>query len=133
MAPIELHSKSSLPLSAAKRLTSSVDLNPEFWANETGVLIDQRVGQMTYVNAMQAIDKARRDRFFMMPCNLDWSSANSRRFFVSTTSPKCLRFIASSFGDIFLVLATNPNDEYTWYMIQISSYGVAFYRVIRES
>ena len=97
------------------------------------MLWNQRLAQVSYVNALQGIDKARNDRFFMMPCNLDWSSANSRRFSLSQKSRgKCLRFVASSAGDIFVVFATNPNDEYTWYMVQISSYGVAFYRVYSQ-
>lgn len=115
-----------------KKKSGIVGLKPEYWEKYTGVLWNQRLAQVSYVNALQGIDKARNDRFFMMPCNLDWSSANSRRFSLTTKSGgdgKCLRFVASSAGDIFVVFATNPNDEYTWYMVQISSYGVAFYRV----
>lgn len=117
-------------LAIVKRISKS-NLNPEYWDKNIGVLNNQRIGQMTYVNALQGIEKARSDRFFMMPCNLDWSSANSRRFFISSNHSKCLRFIASSSGDIFVVFATNPNNEYSWYMVQISSYGVAFYRVFK--
>lgn len=99
----------------------------EHWS-ENGFLQNSKIAQASYVNVLQGIEKAKNDRFFVMPCNLDWSSANSRRFSISLNYGKCLRFIASSYGDIFLVIATNPNDEYTWYFVQISSYGVAFYR-----
>ncbi|RNA33125.1 putative mucin-4 [Brachionus plicatilis] len=99
----------------------------EHW-NDHGFLQNSKIAQASYVNVLQGIEKAKKDRFFIMPCNLDWSSANSRRFSISLNYGKCIRFIASSYGDIFLVIATNPNDEYTWYFIQISSYGVAFYR-----
>lgn len=105
----------------------------EYWGKHVGLLYNQRIAQVTFVNALQGIEKARNDRFFMMPCNLDWSSANSRRFSVSPEHGKCIRFIASSLGDIFLVFVTNPADEYSWYMLQISSYGVAFYRVLYYS
>lgn len=102
--------------------------NNEHW-NENGILHNMKVAQVSFVNVLQGIEKAKNDRFFIMPCNLDWSSANSRRFALSLKHGKCLRFIASSYGDIFIVFATNPNNEYTWYFVQISSYGVAIYRV----
>jgi hypothetical protein len=95
---------------------------------ENGILKNMRVAQVSYVNVLQGIHKAANDRFFVMPCNLDWNSANSRRFAVSLNNGKCLRFIASSTGDIFVVFATNPNNEWTWYFFQISSYGVALYK-----
>lgn len=101
----------------------------ENWG-ENGILKNMRVAQVSYVNILQGIDKAYKDRFSIMPCNLDWSTANSRRFTVSLKHGKCLKFVASSYGDIFVVFATNPHNEWTWYMLQISSYGVALYRVI---
>lgn len=101
----------------------------EYWS-DNGLLKNMRVAQVSYVNVLQGIQNALNVRFFIMPCNLDWSSANSRRFAVSSTSNgKCLRFVASSLGDIFVVFATNPHNEYTWYFVQLSSYGVALYRV----
>ena len=100
----------------------------DLWG-ENGILKNMRVAQVSYVNILQGIEKAFKDRFFIMPCNLDWSTANSRRFTVSLKYGKCLKFVASSFGDIFVVFATNPNNEWTWYFIQISSYGVALYKV----
>ncbi len=100
----------------------------ENWG-ENGILKNMRVAQVSYVNILQGIDKAYRDRFSIMPCNLDWSTANSRRFTMSLKHGKCLKFVASSYGDIFVVFATNPHNEWTWYFVQISSYGVALYRV----
>lgn len=102
----------------------------EYWG-DNGLLKDMRVAQLSYVNALQGIERAKHknESFYMMPCNLDWSSANSRQFAISLHHGKCMRFIASSYGDIFVVFATNPNDEKTWYIVQLSSYGVALYKV----
>ncbi len=88
-----------------------------------------KIARASYVNALQGIQRAFNDRFFIMPCNLDWSNANNRRFGVSMKRGKCLRFVAASYGDIFVVFATNPHNEWSWYYFQISSYGVALYKV----
>ena len=88
-----------------------------------------KIAKASYVNALQGIERAFNDRFFIMPCNLDWNNANNRRFPVSRKNGKCLRFVAASYGDIFVVFATNPNNEWTWYYFQISSYGVALFKV----
>lgn len=101
--------------------------NSEHW-KRGGVLRNMHIGQVNYVNILQGIHKASGARYFIIPCNLDWSTANSRRFAVSLQQGKCLRFVASSYGDIFVVFATNPNNQNTWYYVQISSYGVALYR-----
>ncbi len=101
--------------------------NSEHW-NQNGLLRNMRIAKVSYVNVLQGIHKASSIKYFIVPCNLDWSSANSRRFAISLKNGKCLRFIASSYGDIFVVFATNPNNQKTWYIVQISSYGVAFYR-----
>ena len=104
------------------------NLNEQWSSN--GILNNMIVAQVSYVNVLQGIGKAENDRFFIMPCNLDWSSANSRQFAISLANGKCLKFTASSFGDIFVVFATNPQNEWTWYYFQISSYGVALYKVL---
>lgn len=96
---------------------------------DTTMMRKMKIARASYINALQGIDRAINDRFFIMPCNLDWSTANNRRFAVSAKRGKCLKFIAASYGDIFVVFATNPNNEYSWYYFQISSYGVALYRV----
>ena len=111
-----------------KEIVTSSSASSEIWGNN-GNMRDMRAAQVSYVNILQGVAKAFNDRFFVMPCNLDWSTANSRRFTVSLSRGKCLKFIASSEGDIFVVFATNPHNEWTWYFFQISSYGVALYRV----
>lgn len=113
----------------SSRQRTNVDSSPmyEHWS-KSGVLKDMKVAQVSYVNPLQGIQKALKTRFFIMPCNLDWSSANSRRIAVTRSHGKCLRFVAASLGDIFVVFATNPQNEYTWYFVQISSYGVAIYK-----
>ena len=88
-----------------------------------------KIAKAKYVNAIQGIERAINDRFFIMPCNLDWNNANNRRFAVSMKDGKCLRFVAASYGDIFVVFATNPNNEWSWYYFQISSYGIVLYKV----
>lgn len=108
-------------------IASQLDTN---WG-DNGVLRNTRIAKASYVNILQGIEKAAKNRFFIMPCNLDWSTANSRKFSVTLKHGKCLRFIASSYGDIFVVFATNPHNEWTWYSVQISSYGVALYKVIQ--
>jgi hypothetical protein len=95
-----------------------------------GILRNMQIAKASYVNVLQGIKKTTTDRFFITPCNLDWSSANSRRFAVTLKHGKCLKFVASSFGDIFVVFASNPHNEWTWYFLQISSYGVALYKVL---
>jgi hypothetical protein len=114
--------ESLLNLKEIKKLANS-----EHW-NQDGLLKNMRIAKVSYVNVLQGIQKAADIKYFIIPCNLDWSSANSRRFAISLKHGKCLRFIASSYGDIFVVFATNPNNQNTWYFVQISSYGVAFYR-----
>ncbi|KAJ7378601.1 hypothetical protein OS493_021901 [Desmophyllum pertusum] len=62
-----------------------------------------------------------------LPCNVKWS--NAMRFDPSEREGKCLHFtlvyqrkLRSSF------LSVVPNDKNTWYYVQISSHGVAFYK-----
>ena len=98
---------------------------------DASMMRKMKIARVSYVNVLQGIEKAVKDRFFIMPCNLDWSSANNRRFSVSIKHGKCLKFIASSIGDVFVVFATNPNNEWSWYVLQISSYGVALYKVVQ--
>jgi len=102
----------------------------EHWGTN-GLLRNTKVARLSYVNILQGVDRASKDRFFVTPCNLEWTTANSRRFTVTLQHGKCLRFVASSFGDIFAVFVTNPHNEYTWYFVQISSYGVALYKAGR--
>ena len=110
------------------KLKEDLEISENWGAN--GMLKNMKLAQVSYANVLQGIHKAANNRFFVMPCNLDWSTANSRRFALSLKRGKCLRFIASSFGDIFVVFSTNPYNEYTWYFVQISSYGVAIYKVM---
>ena len=119
-----LESHSSL---SKEKLSNSSSRSAQWSPN--GLLYNVKVAQVSYVNVLQGIHKAVGKRFFIMPCNLDWNSANNRRFSVTFNQGKCLKFIASSYGDIFVVFATNPQDEWTWYTLQISSYGVALYKV----
>ena len=122
------HLESHSSLVNLKEINNPNKYSLNYWG-DNGILLNMFVAQVSYVNVLQGIHKAMNNRYFIMPCNLDWSSANSRRFIISNKNGKCLRFIASSLGDIFLVFASNPQNEATWYFVQISSYGIALYRV----
>ena len=63
-----------------------------------------------------------------LPCNVKWS--NAMRFDPSNKEGKCLHFTASSKGTIFIIFAAVPNNEDTWYYVQISTYGVGIFKVI---
>ena len=119
-------------VSNAKSISKNNNKNKENiderW-NDKMIMRRIKIAKASYVNALQGIERAFNDRFFIMPCNLDWNNANNRRFPVSRKNGKCLRFVAASYGDIFVVFATNPNNEWTWYYFQISSYGVALFKV----
>jgi hypothetical protein len=108
--------------------TNSNENIDERW-NDKMIMRRIKIARVSYVNALQGIERAFNDRFFNMPCNLNWNNANNRRFPVSRKTGKCLRFVAASYGDIFVVFATNPNNEWSWYYFQISSYGVALFKV----
>jgi hypothetical protein len=98
------------------------------WDN-VNIIKDFNFATVSYVNILQAIEHVVNNRFAIVPCNLDWSKANSRRFSLSVKNGKCLRFSAASLGDIFVVFATNPKNPLTWYYLQISPHGVALYKV----
>ena len=42
---------------------------------------------------------------------------------------KCLKFTAATEGELFVVIATTPSDQNTWYIFQITTKGVIFYKV----
>ena len=64
-----------------------------------------------------------------LPCNVKWS--NAMRFDPSNKGGKCLHFAASSKGTVFVIFAVIPDDEDTWYYVQISPYGVGIFKVIK--
>ena len=63
-----------------------------------------------------------------LPCNVKWS--NAMRFDPSNKEGKCLHFTASSKGTVFVIFAAVPNNEDTWYYVQISPYGVGIFKVL---
>ncbi len=63
--------------------------------------------------------------FARHPCEYSWS--NVYRFNPSSEGT-CLRFTAASEGDIYVILASIPNDPTTWYHLQISPKGVGIYK-----
>lgn len=62
-----------------------------------------------------------------LPCNVKWS--NAMRFDPSEREGKCLHFTLVTKGTAFVIFSVVPNDKNTWYYVQISSHGVAFYKV----
>ena len=62
-----------------------------------------------------------------LPCNVKWS--NALRFDPSNKEGKCLHFTAASQGTVFVIFASVPDDEDSWYYVQISPYGVGIFKV----
>lgn len=98
------------------------------------------IGVVDYVDPMKAALRTRDIKFAVMPCQLKWSNnlmlvltlpvaAKDATTATSTTTGKCLRFTAATEGELYVVIATTPSDQKTWYIFQISARGVIFYRV----
>ena len=61
-----------------------------------------------------------------MPCNVKFSNAH---MFNPKSDDHCIKFTATSDGDIFLIFAAIPKYHNTWYHIQIDPHGMAIYKV----
>jgi hypothetical protein len=88
------------------------------------------IGVVDYVDPVQAVLRTWDLKFAVLPCQLKWS--NNLMMIIPKNSEdegKCLKFMASSDGEIFVVIATTPSDQNTWYIFQITTKGVIFYRV----
>ncbi|PAA75732.1 hypothetical protein BOX15_Mlig017717g9 [Macrostomum lignano] len=63
-----------------------------------------------------------------VPCNVKW--LNSHRLDPSKNE-SCLHFTAATEGDIFVIFASIPRDQSTWYYLQINAEGVLFYKAMK--
>ena len=63
-----------------------------------------------------------------IPCNVKWS--NSHRVNPQSKST-CIHFSAASAGNMYIIFAEIPNDHSTWFYLQVSRSGVAFYYNMR--
>ena len=64
-----------------------------------------------------------------VPCNVKWS--NSHRI-DPTRNTSCIHFSAASKGDMFLLFSSIPTDHMTWYYLQLSPKGIAFFFITKN-
>ncbi len=98
-----------------------------FWMKLWGKII----GVVDYVDAIKSVTRTWDLKFAVLPCQLKWS--NNLQMILpkhADQEGKCLRFTAATEGEIFVVIASTPSDQNTWYIFQITTKGVIFYRVI---
>ncbi len=97
-----------------------------FWSN----MANKVIGVVDYVDPIQAVMRTWDLKFAVLPCELRWSNNLMMVLPKREDEGKCLRFIAATEGELFVVIATTPSDQNSWYMFQITTKGVVFYRVI---
>ena len=92
-------------------------------------LWSKMVGVVDYVDSIQAVLRTWDLPFAVLPCRLKWS--NNLMIVLSRKDDhgKCLKFTAATDSELFVVIATTPSDQKTWYTIQITTRGVILYRV----
>jgi hypothetical protein len=104
------------------------NLDP-FWVK----LWNRVIGVVDYVDPIQAVLRTWHLKFAVLPCQLKWS--NNLIMILPRDDKqdgKCLRFTAATEGELFVVIATTPSDQSTWYTFQITTKGVIFYRVGKQ-
>ena len=97
-----------------------------FWMK----LWNKVIGVVDYVDPIQAVIRTWDLKFAVLPCQLKWSN-NLIMILprVEENDGKCLKFTAATEGELFVVIATTPSDQNTWYVLQITTKGIIFYRV----
>ena len=92
------------------------------------------IGVVDYADPIQAVMRTWDLKFAVLPCQLRWSNnlmmVLPRPTRAAEQQGKCLRFMGATEGELFVVLATTPSDQNTWYTFQITTKGVIFYKVI---
>ena len=128
-----------------ERLLKSLRTNTRFIKNLEpfwSKLSAKVVGIVDYVDPIQAAIRTWDLKFAVMPCQLKWSNNLMMVLGEGVTSAmppqqqqqqeedgKCLKFTAATEGELFVVIATTPSDQNTWYIFQITTKGVIFYKV----
>ena len=87
------------------------------------------VGIVDYVDPIQAVLRTWDLKFAVLPCQLKWSNNLMMVLPERQDDGKCLKFTAATEGELFVVIATTPSDQNTWYIFQITTKGVIFYKV----
>lgn len=97
-----------------------------FWLGLKG----QVIGVVDYVNPIKSVIRAWDLKFAVLPCQLKWS--NNLMMVLpkdeGDDKGKCLRFTAATETEFFLVTASTPSDQNSWYIFQVTTKGVIFYR-----
>ena len=118
-----------------ERLLKSLRTNTRFIKNLEpfwSKLSAKVVGIVDYVDPIQAAIRTWDLKFAVMPCQLKWSNNLMMVLSEGENSQedgKCLKFTAATEGELFVVIATTPSDQNTWYIFQITTKGVIFYKV----
>ena len=104
----------------------------EFYKNERTLIgnISRVIGnrfaaRAASENILRSFEK---DKLGEVPCNVKWSNAHR---IDPQQNTSCIHFSAASKGDLFVLFASIPNDYTTWFYIQMSPSGIAFYRAMR--
>ena len=100
------------------------NLNP-FWIR----LWQTVIGVVDYVDPIKAVIRTWDLKFAVLPCQLKWSNNLMMVLSKNEQDGKCLRFTAATEGELFIVIASTPSNQNTWYIFQITTKGVIFYRV----
>jgi hypothetical protein len=88
------------------------------------------IGVVDYVDPIQAVIRTWDLKFAVLPCQVKWSNNLMMVLSKNEKEGKCLKFTAATEGELFLVIATTPSDQNTWYIFQITTRGVIFYKVV---
>ncbi|CAF0723375.1 unnamed protein product [Brachionus calyciflorus] len=104
-------------------LNNVKNLNP-FWIN----LWNKVIGVIDYLDPIQSVKTTWDLKYAVLPCELKWSNNLMMVLPKKDNEGKCLKFTAASEDEIFVVIATTPSDQNTWYIFQITTKGVVFYR-----
>lgn len=100
------------------------NLSP-FWIS----LWQKVIGVIDYVDPIKAVIRTWDSKFSVLPCQLKWSNNLMMVLSKSDHDGKCLRFTAATEGELFVVIASTPSNQNTWYIFQVTTKGVIFYRV----
>jgi hypothetical protein len=90
----------------------------QFWLGLKG----QVIGVVDYVNPIKSVIRAWDLKFAVLPCQLKWSNNLVMVLEKDTNGDgrgKCLRFTAATDTEFFLVTASTPSDQNTWYSFQV--------------
>jgi hypothetical protein len=87
------------------------------------------VGVIDYVDPIQAVMRTWDLKFAVLPCQLRWSNNLMMVLSRREQDGKCLKFTAATEGELFVVIASTPSNQQTWYTFQITIKGVVFYKV----